>query len=62
MSRGKNERNRNEMFLLAEDDQVETLLDAREDTLTDLNVGDWQAEQTKGGLPAVQKVREAAAR
>lgn len=64
MSRGKNERNRNEMFLLAEDEQVETLLDAQEDTLTDLNVGDWQAEQTKGGLllPAVQKVREAAAR
>ena len=30
--------------------------------LTDLPPTDEQAEQTKGGLPAVQKVRQAAAR
>ncbi len=60
-----NERNSdNKIFLANEDDQVETLIDSREDTLADLSVSDAQAEQTKGGLllPAVQKVREAAAR
>lgn len=62
MSGEKNERN--QMFTSTETEQNETLLDAEANTLTDLNVNDWQAEQTKGGLllPAVQKVRDAAAR
>ena len=55
---------RNQMYLSTETEQNETLLDVQVETLTDLNVSDWQAEQTKGGLllPAVQKVRDAAAR
>ncbi|HMV48256.1 MAG TPA: hypothetical protein PLD20_11990 [Blastocatellia bacterium] len=64
MSAEKNERNRNQKFFSIETDQDDTLLDAQVDTLTDLKVSNWQASLTKGGLllPAVQKVREAAAR
>lgn len=59
MINGEKEHNSKNQHLPIEDDQVETLVDAQENTLTDLSVNDWQAERTKGGmlLPAVQKVR-----
>ncbi len=60
MSAEKKDRNRK--FFSIETDQDDTLMDAQVDTLTDLKVSDLQASLTKGGLPAVQKVRQAAAR
>ena len=40
----------------------QTADDHQTDKLADLAVSDEQAEQTKGGLPAVQRVRETAGR
>lgn len=54
----------NKMYWMIEDDQVETLIDAHVDTLTDLSISDLQAEWSNGGmlLPIVQACRQATSR